>query len=730
MFTMLALLGVPIILMGYIIINKIIYELNEKLIEKELFIIQQDIISAYNTLKKNGLTNNAEATTQAQIEILKRYQYFKLNETGYFYIINSSGKVVLHPNFEQGSIFNTNYAKQLIQEKRGVIHSRIQDKIYYSVFQDFPAWDWIIVISIAETELFKDRAFYLNFVIIMSFLIFAGVLLLSYLSTRGTTQNIQAILQYLKAIECGDLTNSPPKVTHDEIGMILQGIISMVTRLTSINKQLIDEIQHRYTIETALLEAKESAEKARHAAEAANRAKSTFLANMSHELRTPLNGILGYTQILQRDKNLTSHQIDGIHIIHSSGEYLLTLINDILDLSKIEANQLDLFPLDFNLHEFLQELVHLFQIRAKEKGISFLYEPVTHLPVGVHGDAIRLRQILINLLSNATKFTERGGVTFKVGYYEDKIRFQIEDTGVGIHPHDIENIFIPFQQLGEVTRKTAGTGLGLSITKRLVERMGGQIHLESTIGQGSIFWFAIVLPEATDFKKDHTEIQETIVAYEGNPRTILIIDDKEKNRAILRNLLIPLGFKLTEANNGQEGLAQALQTPPNLILTDLIMPLMDGFEFTHHLRSFTNLENVPIIATSSSVFAQHRQESLKAGCDAFITKPIQQDELLAIIQQLLNIQWVYACHTTKAAGDMPTESEHEILIPCLPTVQLDILYDLAMMGDITGINKQLELIDNRDPHAMSFIEKIRNLAANFQVEEICHLLAPYLNQKS
>ncbi|WP_237651561.1 ATP-binding protein [Beggiatoa leptomitoformis] len=728
MFTMLTLLGIPIIFMGYIIINKIIYELNEKLIAKDLFIIQQDINSAYTRSINATSPENVVSVQQVQQEILDRYKYFRVGDTGYFYILNSNGTVVFHPDLPVGSQFDTPYIKQLIADKQGVLHYRNKDKPYYGVFQTFAEWDWIIVITITEAELFEDRAIYLNFVVITSFLIFAGVLLLSYLSTRGTTKKIQAILQYLKTIERGDLNTPAPKVSHDEIGMILQGILSMVTKLTATNQQLINEIQHRYTTETALLEAKEAAEKARLAAESANRAKSSFLANMSHELRTPLNGILGYTQILQRDKNLTEPQIEGIHIIHSSGEYLLTLINDILDLSKIEANQLDLYPIDFNLHEFLYELVNLFQIRAKEKGISFLYEPVTTLSLGVHGDAIRLRQILINLLSNAIKFTERGGVTFKVGEYEDKVRFQIEDTGIGIHPHDIENIFIPFQQLGEVTRKVAGTGLGLSITKRLVERMGGQIHLESTMSKGSIFWFAVTLPIAVEFKKDEVRKQGAIVAYEGKRHILLIIDDKEKNRTILNNLLNPLGFTLLEASNGQEGLTQALQIRPDLILTDLVMPLMDGFEFTRHLRSFSNLCDIPVIATSSGVFEHHQEESRIAGCNRFITKPIQQEELLSALQQLLNLTWIYASDATK--GSMQYESDNEILIPYLPTSQLDILYDLAMMGDINGINKQLERIDKNDPQVSIFIEKIKGLTNNFQVEEICHLLAPYLNQKS
>jgi signal transduction histidine kinase len=252
------------------------------------------------------------------------------------------------------------------------------------------------------------------------------------------------------------------------------------------NEQLKQEIAKRKLVEEQLRQSKELAESANHA-------KSAFLANMSHELRTPLNGILGYTQILNRDKSLTEQQQKGIQIIHRSGEHLLTLINDILDLSKIEAGKLELMPTECNLQSFLQYFVDLFEMKAVEKGIKLIYQSLSKLPYIANIDQKLLRQVLLNLLSNAIKFTKTGQVTFKVHFQTNLIRFEIEDSGEGIAAENLEKIFLAFQQVGKQSHHIEGTGLGLSISKKLVKIMGGELHVESEINVGSRFWFAIPL---------------------------------------------------------------------------------------------------------------------------------------------------------------------------------------------------------------------------------------------
>jgi len=393
------------------------------------------------------------------------------------------------------------------------------------------------------------------------------------------------------------------------------------------------DVSERKQAEAALREAKE-------AAEVANRAKSAFLANMSHELRTPLNGILGYAQILQWDDNLTAEQQEGIEIIQSSGEYLLTLINDVLDLSKIEAERLELMLSAFQFDDFLKGINDLFQLRTKEKGIVFHYHALTQLPNRVYGDETRLRQILINLLSNAVKFTEAGEVNFKVSFDCHQIRFQVEDTGIGIALEEIDKIFLPFQQVGDKNYQVQGTGLGLAISKKLVDMMGGVLRVESTLGQGTRFGLNIDLPEVSNENALQPE-QRVIIGFEGTPRKILVVDDIKENRSLLVKLLSPLGFEIVEACNGVESVEKAQQLRPALILMDLIMPEMDGFEATRQIRKYPQLKEVPIIAISASAFDFHQQQSQEAGCDDFIAKPFKTDVLIEKLHKYLNLKWIY-----------------------------------------------------------------------------------------
>ncbi|MBW4661478.1 MAG: response regulator [Drouetiella hepatica Uher 2000/2452] len=473
---------------------------------------------------------------------------------------------------------------------------------------------------------------------------------------------------------------------------------------------------------------------AKDAAEVANRAKSAFLANMSHELRTPLNGILGYTQILLRDRTLTTKQKAGIQVIQQSGSHLLTLINDILDIAKIEAEKLELVTQDFYLPACLESAIDLCHIKAEQKDVALVYQ-AEGLPQIVHGDDKRLRQVLLNLLSNAIKFTQQGTVTLKVTSRRQEagagrqeagagsrepaylVCFQIEDTGAGIASDDLEDIFLPFERVGDRHQHIEGTGLGLTITRKLVELMGGALQVKSQLGKGSQFWFELALPGAIGTLLPSLHSLATIQGYEGARRKILVADDRPDNRAVIIDLLQPLGFHLIEVNNGQEGLACALQQCPDAIIADLVMPGMDGFELTRQLRQIPEFREIPIIASSASVFEFNRKASQDAGFSDFLPKPIQIEDLLKILQHYLSLEWI--CEN-EPDSPPPLYLTKELIMP--PRSELEILYEAAQIGHIERVIQEAERLETLDLCYEAFADRVKQFAEQFDDVAIVKLI--------
>ncbi len=476
-------------------------------------------------------------------------------------------------------------------------------------------------------------------------------------------------------------------------------------------------------------------------ADMANKAKSVFLTNMTHELRTPLNGILGYAQILRRDRTLTPQQSNGLKIIYNSGNHLLTLINDILDFSKIEARKLDLYPLDLHLGNFLSGVVGIIRMRAIEKDILFKYQALTPLPIGVKADEKRLRQVLLNLLGNAVKFTDRGQVIFSVSVVETHtrnatplpmtktLRFEVSDTGIGMSPQQLEKIFQAFEQVGDKKRQDEGTGLGLAISRQLVELMGSELQVNSNLGIGSTFWFEVSFPivETLTAQDQLQEQERHIIGYQGSRKQILVVDDKEENRLVLLNMLEPLGFEVMLGNDGQQAVDIAKEIKPDCILTDLVMPVKTGFEAVKEIRNIPELENIVIIAISASVLDMDRQKSRRLGCDSFLAKPVDEQKLFSSLQEFLGLSWIYE-QITEPKVEVQVESQ-DSLSPGLiapPTEEMEILYELAMLGSMKKIRERAFYLEELDQQYLPFANRLKDLAQGFQEKAIVNLIEQYL----
>lgn len=515
------------------------------------------------------------------------------------------------------------------------------------------------------------------------------------------------------------MDHQPRELTEDQQHSLKvlsrQVMVQMEMRLHA--QKLLQMIQERKDAEDALRQTKEAAEEA-------NRAKSDFLASMSHELRTPLNAILGYVQILRKDGAFQPHQMKGINVIEHSAHHLLSLINGVLDFSKIEAGRMEVHVTDFNLPSLLSLVRDIISVRAQHKGIKFSYEEATEIPVAVRGDETKIRQILINVLGNAAKFTSEGGVTFRVGKHGEKIRFEVEDTGMGIPSEHLKEIFLPFQQAGRSGR-IEGTGLGLAISRRMCNVMNSDLRVESVPERGSRFWFDLELPPAlSPLQEGEAELTD-IIGYSGSSRRVLIVDEIAENRDVLHDILSPLGFTIQEAAGGQQCLDILPKYRPHLVLMDLRMPEMDGFETTERLRKTPEGKNCTVIAVTAGVTKEMRRKSLKAGCDDFIGKPFREKDLLEMIGRYLKLHWIVQKTHDSKSGELPSE-ESTLHLPSF--ADTSFLLDLARKGDVLGMRRRLEELEKLDSKFKTFTAKLRKLVDSFQLEKTRKLLKSYLDK--
>ncbi len=523
-------------------------------------------------------------------------------------------------------------------------------------WQDEFGLDWLVVVAVPESDFMAQINANTRTTILLCLVALGVATFLSWYTSRWITQPILNLSQASQAIASGDLNQNVNTPKVKELGILAQSF-----------NQMAQQLRESFTIlETRVEERTFELKAAKEAADSANQAKSEFLANMSHELRTPLNAILGFTQVMQRDSSIKQEQQENLAIINRSGEHLLALIGDVLDMSKIEARRIILNENSFDLYCLLDSLEQMLQFKAQGKNLLLLFELSAQVPQYIKADASKLRQVLINLISNAIKFTAEGGITLRVFLTTKEpltINFEVEDTGAGIATEELATLFEPFMQTETGRKSQQGTGLGLPISCKFVQLMGGNITVESKVGQGSKFSFAIPVSLALATEIEAQQPTHKIIGLQPEQPSyrILAADDRWENRQLLVKLLTPLGFEVREAENGQEAISQWESWEPNLIFMDLRMPVIDGYDATKKIKATAKGQATVIIALSASAFEEERSLVLSVGCHDFLRKPFRETLLLEMIGKHLGVNYIYADTTElSSSSQKPQSSEYKL----------------------------------------------------------------------
>ena len=563
-------------------------------------------------------------------------------------------------------------------------------------------------------------------IIVRLVLISILVILLAIILSAKVGRNFsKPILELCEKVERGD--SCSPTGTNDELETLaktfdkqhievmqaneeLENRVAHRTKeLTTSNHNLKLEIEIRRKTEKQLYEAKEEAENA-------NKAKSIFLANMSHEIRTPMNAVLGYSQILLRKKGLDRETKDAIRTIDNSGKNLLTMINEILDISKIEAGKMELNPTDFDLNGLIYNLSSLFELRCQQKQLKWIASGFSK-PVHVHGDETKLRQILVNLLGNAIKFTESGEVSFTVTRVEEnQYRFNVIDTGSGIPIKAQERIFEAFQQ-NEQKADKGGTGLGLAIAKKQLQLMDSDLFLESKNHEGSNFYFTLNLPAATMAIKKHNNANSILHLAPGQKVKALVVDDVQENRDVLAKLLSDINVETIEAENGKEGVEKTITHKPDIIFMDMRMPIMRGEEAIKVIQKEFGKDQIKIVAITASALDKRRKHYLAMGFHEYISKPFREEEVFNCLNELLDVEFLY-----EETSQEPSTEELDFSNFAIPEYLHDKIKNAAKLYAVTELERYLVELGQKSKDSEQLVEHLAGLLKNYQMDEIANIM--------